>query len=90
MPIIRAAVPADAEHIGRVHVQVWRETYPGIVPQTILDTMSVEARAALDTRAVVGQLDGGHEVRVRIGHVDESQPAQQLQALSVGVVHHDE
>ncbi|HAH11778.1 MAG TPA: GNAT family N-acetyltransferase [Alphaproteobacteria bacterium] len=46
MPIIRAAVPADAEHIGRVHVQVWRETYPGIVPQTILDTMSVEARAA--------------------------------------------
>jgi ribosomal protein S18 acetylase RimI-like enzyme len=46
MLTIRPATPADAAQMGRVHVQVWRETYPGIVPQHVLDAMSEEQRAA--------------------------------------------
>jgi ribosomal protein S18 acetylase RimI-like enzyme len=45
MITIRPATSDDADDIGRVHVQVWRETYPGIVPQKILDSMSAQARA---------------------------------------------
>lgn len=41
---LRPATVKDAPEMGRVHVQVWRETYPGIVPQKILDKMSVEQR----------------------------------------------
>jgi ribosomal protein S18 acetylase RimI-like enzyme len=44
MLTIRPATPVDADAIGRVHVQVWRETYPGIVPQKVLDNMSVDRR----------------------------------------------
>jgi ribosomal protein S18 acetylase RimI-like enzyme len=38
---IREAVPADAEGIARVHVDSWRTTYPGIMPQEHLDALSV-------------------------------------------------
>ena len=45
MPItIREAVPADAAGIARVHVASWRTTYPGIMPQEHLDSLSVAER----------------------------------------------
>ena len=45
MPItIREAVPADAAGIAQVHVESWRTTYPGIMPQEHLDTLSVAER----------------------------------------------
>lgn len=45
MPItIRDAVPLDAAGIARVHVQSWRTTYPGIMPQEHLDALSVAER----------------------------------------------
>jgi ribosomal protein S18 acetylase RimI-like enzyme len=37
---ISPAGPADALALGRVHVQSWRETYPGILPQAALNRMS--------------------------------------------------
>ena len=37
--------PADAGELARVHVQSWRETYPGILPQAALNRMSVAAHA---------------------------------------------
>lgn len=45
MLALRLATPEDAPAMGRVHVQVCRETYPGIVPQKILDAMDANARA---------------------------------------------
>jgi GNAT superfamily N-acetyltransferase len=36
----------DAGEMGAVHVRVWRETYPGIVPQHVLDELSPDERAA--------------------------------------------
>jgi len=41
----REATVADCMAVARVHVQSWRESFAGIVPQTFLDKMSVEKRA---------------------------------------------
>lgn len=49
---MRAEIPAevrtarldDAAEIARVHVASWRAAYPGMVPQEILDGLSVERR----------------------------------------------
>ncbi len=38
---IRRALPEDAGGIAVVHVQSWHETYPGIVPQNVIDALSV-------------------------------------------------
>ena len=40
----REATAADALAVAKVHIQSWRESFAGIVPQTYLDKMSVEAR----------------------------------------------
>jgi GNAT superfamily N-acetyltransferase len=42
---IRPATAADAGGIARVHIDTWKSTYPGIVPQAFLDSLDVEARA---------------------------------------------
>jgi ribosomal protein S18 acetylase RimI-like enzyme len=41
---IRIARSADAAGIARVHVESWRTTYRGIVPDALLDNLSVEKR----------------------------------------------
>jgi len=41
---VRAAVAADAKGIAIVHVDSWKETYSGIVPQGFLNSMSYEKR----------------------------------------------
>ncbi|HYM71222.1 MAG TPA: GNAT family N-acetyltransferase, partial [bacterium] len=38
--LIRTAVPADVPGIARVHVDVWRSTYRGIVPRAALAARS--------------------------------------------------
>lgn len=45
LPItIRTADPRDAAAIAAVHVASWKTTYQGIVPDTFLDALTVEAR----------------------------------------------
>lgn len=39
MITIRVARPADLEAVGRVHVDVWRHAYQGVVPPSFLDRM---------------------------------------------------
>lgn len=41
---IRPALAADALAIAEIHVESWRTTYQGILPQTYLDALSVPAR----------------------------------------------
>jgi GNAT superfamily N-acetyltransferase len=43
--MIREATTADAPAIAWVHVESWRTTYPGIVPDDFLANLSVERRA---------------------------------------------
>jgi len=45
-PIVRLARPADAEAIADAHVRGWRAAYRGLVPDAILDGLSVQRRAA--------------------------------------------
>jgi ribosomal protein S18 acetylase RimI-like enzyme len=42
--IVRDAVPDDAEVIARVHVESWRSAYVGLLPQMVLDGLSVSQR----------------------------------------------
>lgn len=43
MPPIRPALPADAEAIGALHVRAWQAAYRGILPDELLDGLSVAA-----------------------------------------------
>lgn len=40
---IEKASKADAAKIAAVNMQSWRETYPGIMPQSILDNLKLES-----------------------------------------------
>lgn len=44
---MREATPADADAIAGVHVRSWRETYAGLMPQAVLDGLSVDQRAVI-------------------------------------------
>src|SRR3954467_6848347 len=50
MLTIRAAEVEDASAIARVHVETWRSTYTGIIPQNYLDGMTTENRALVWAR----------------------------------------
>jgi ribosomal protein S18 acetylase RimI-like enzyme len=43
---IRKALPEDAPSIGLVHVESWRRTYAGVVPDAYLAALDDEERAA--------------------------------------------
>jgi ribosomal protein S18 acetylase RimI-like enzyme len=45
--VIRAATPADAPAVGRIHVESWRETYCGLRSENLLDSVSAIVRAAM-------------------------------------------
>lgn len=41
---VRAATDEDAPAVARVHVDSWRAAYAGLIPQAVLDGLSVEQR----------------------------------------------
>jgi ribosomal protein S18 acetylase RimI-like enzyme len=45
-PTVRLARPADARALATVHVRTWQAAYAGIVPQVVLDGLSVARREA--------------------------------------------
>ena len=44
---IRAATPADAPAIGRIHVESWRESYRGLLSENLLGSVTAVVRAAM-------------------------------------------
>jgi GNAT superfamily N-acetyltransferase len=50
MLTIRPAEVDDASAIARVHVETWRSTYDGIIPQHYLDSMTVQNRTIVWVR----------------------------------------
>ena len=56
--IVRAGVPSDVDGIAAVHVESWRSTYKGHVPDDILAGLSVEQRAEI-WRGVMARPDPG-------------------------------
>jgi GNAT superfamily N-acetyltransferase len=51
---VRAAVPADADEVARVHVRSWRSAYRGLIAQEYLDGLKPEAWASRYTFGRVG------------------------------------
>lgn len=56
---IRRAAVADIPAIARVHVDVWRTTYRGIVPDAYLDGLAYEGRERM-WRSVLGEFADRH------------------------------
>jgi GNAT superfamily N-acetyltransferase len=54
MTEVRAAVPADADEVARVHVRSWRSAYPGLIAQEYLNGLKPEAWASRYTFGRVG------------------------------------
>ena len=50
MLTIRSAEVDDAPAIARVHVDTWKSAYTGIIPQTYLDSMTIESRTLVWAR----------------------------------------
>ena len=42
---IRAAAVEDCDALGRLHVDAWRETYPGLMPDWVIERLSPADRA---------------------------------------------
>ena len=70
---IREAASEDAAGIARVHVESWRTTYPGIMPQEHLDALSYADRertwretlcgdGPIKTLVYVAETDAGGEI----------------------------
>jgi L-amino acid N-acyltransferase YncA len=45
-PAVRPATPDDADAIASVHVRSWQAAYRGIVPDAMLEGLSIERRAS--------------------------------------------
>ena len=90
---VRPAKAADAPEIARVHVESWRATYPGLVPQSVLDGLSVERRTDFwsgllrdpgETRTWVGEVDGRIAGFVGTGLPDDpGVPGAELKSIYV-------
>jgi GNAT superfamily N-acetyltransferase len=63
---IRLGVPADAAGIAQAHVDSWQATYPGIVPQPILDRLSIERREAYWRETITRSLDDATDAGERV------------------------
>ncbi len=47
MTTVRAAVAADATAIAKIHIDTWRDTYAGLIPDRILLKMSERVHVAM-------------------------------------------
>ncbi|MGN8025251.1 N-acetyltransferase family protein [Microbacterium sp. 22242] len=56
--VIRPATPEDAQGIAVVHVRSWQEAYRGLLPQAVLDELSVAAREEAWLRTLTAAGDG--------------------------------
>jgi GNAT superfamily N-acetyltransferase len=65
---VRPARPHDARAIAEAHVGSWRATYRGIVPDSILDRLSVDRRAEFWRQVIEAR--GDERMWVGIGDGD--------------------
>src|SRR5215831_6588589 len=60
---VRRATPEDAARIAAVHVRAWQVAYRGLMPDQLLDSLSVARREEM-WRGVTGQDGAGVYVAV--------------------------
>lgn len=97
---VRAMTRADADDVTRVHAQVWRETYPGLMRPETLDGLDPVAaadrwRAAYDSGAPVPLRlamapDGSIAGMISVGASRDDDPPvpTELRAINVLAAHH--
>ncbi|MEB3179933.1 MAG: GNAT family N-acetyltransferase [Nostocaceae cyanobacterium] len=86
--IIRKAEITDSDGIAEVHVQSWKATYRGLIPDFILDTLSIERRRTLweniisvdKTSTLVLQLNGMIAGFVNFGSTRDSDKNPEISA----------
>lgn len=101
MSEVRRARPADAAGMARVHVQSWRETYRGIMPDAMLDDPEAPVRrermwtTVLTDERYAGNAVAVAEVDGRVVGIAMSAPAgavhdgaRELQVLYLLAAHH--
>jgi RimJ/RimL family protein N-acetyltransferase len=67
--VVRTATPDDATGIAEAHVASWQTAYRGLLPQALLDGLSVERRAAQWQRDIRSGELGVHVATDPAGHV---------------------
>lgn len=86
---VRLAVVADAPAIASVHVRTWQDAYRGLVPDSELDALSVEARTSMWERSIpaggvwVGLIDDEVVGFIAVGPSREPDADFQLYAIYV-------
>ncbi len=66
---LQKAVETDAQELARVHVASWHESYLGLVPQEMLDGLSIDARAK-QWRKMLAQPAAFENVKVFLARID--------------------
>lgn len=67
---VRQAHTGDSAEVGRVHVESWRSSYRGILPQELLDGLSAERRAEYWHGRMEEDLGSGSAQRVFVAQLD--------------------
>lgn len=86
---VRLAEVSDAPAVASVHVRTWQSAYRGLVPDSVLDELSVQERESMWERAIprggvwVGLVDDTVAGFCAVGPSSEPDAAFQLYALYV-------
>jgi ribosomal protein S18 acetylase RimI-like enzyme len=88
---VRHARLEDARRLAEIHVETWRATYPGVMPQEVLDSLSVDDREGLwrewiphaETEVFVAELDGDVVGFVTVGPCSSNPGIGELYAIYV-------
>lgn len=64
----RRATPADADTIGAMHVQAWREAYAGLMPDAVLADLNPKQRAAM-WQGIIAEGGGAVQLAERDGAI---------------------
>ena len=89
---IRSARPDDADGVARVHVQGWRQTYAGLMPERVLANLSEERRAVwwrhvieneTTTRCAVAEKDGEIIGFASAGPARDDDAARELELFTI-------
>ena len=67
--LLRAACEEDSSKLGALHVEAWRESYPGLIPAEMLASLSVESRTSIWKR-ILCEHGGPNETSVFLGNID--------------------
>jgi ribosomal protein S18 acetylase RimI-like enzyme len=68
--IIRPASLADAADLATMHVASWLETYPGLLPPSMLTSLSVDKRLAM-WKQVIGATPTPGSAKVYLAEIDK-------------------